>query len=49
VKEGVRNRGQRLIEAAAWDITDVDQANETLRKFIQSTLIRKDANLQSKP
>jgi exosortase len=49
VKEGVRNRGQRLIEAAAWDITDVDQANETLRKFLQSTLIRKDANLQNKP
>ncbi len=49
VREGVRNRGQRLIEAAVWDITDVDQATESLRTFLQSTLIRKDANLQNKP
>ena len=49
VKEGVRNRGQRLIEAAVWDITDVDQATGSLRKFLQSTLIRKDAKLQNKP
>ncbi len=49
VKEGVRNRGQRLIEAAAWDVTDADQATESLRSFLQASLIRNDANLQNKP
>jgi exosortase len=49
VQEGIRNRGQRLIEAAAWDVTDADQATESLRRFLQSSLIREDTNLQNKP
>jgi hypothetical protein len=38
-----------LIEAAAWDVTDADQATESLRSFLQASLIRNDANLQNKP
>jgi hypothetical protein len=42
VAEGLRNRGQRLIEAAVWNTTDVARATEELSAQLQSSL-RKEA------
>lgn len=38
VAEGLRNRGQRLIEAAVWNTTDVARAKDELRAQIEASL-----------
>jgi exosortase len=35
VKKGIRNRGQRLLEAAVWDTDNVEQATDTLTRFLE--------------
>ena len=36
---GIRNTGQTLIEAAVWGTTDVEVASNTLKRFLQQSLV----------
>ena len=36
---GIRNTGQTLIEAAVWGTTDVEAASNTLKRFLQQSLV----------
>jgi len=38
VRRGIRNRGQRLIEAAVWDTADVTSAAASLQDFLDKSL-----------
>lgn len=42
VAEGLRNRGQRLIEAAVWNTTDVSRARNELRAHLEASLRKED-------
>lgn len=38
VKKGIRNRGQRLVEAAVWNTDDTASAEAELSRFLRASL-----------